>query len=72
MTEDTNRQGPWKWSPQIAGYRLITTADQGPDERIRDEAHFHRIWFEVRSHDGLELIEWLDMFGLVVDVERRF
>tara|TARA_R100000951_G_scaffold13337_1_gene10550 strand:+ start:159 stop:377 length:219 start_codon:yes stop_codon:yes gene_type:complete len=72
MNEDTNRLGPWKWNPRIDGYRLLYSGDQGPDERIRDEAHFHRVWFEVRSHPGLERVEWLDMFGLVVDVKRRF
>ena len=70
--EDIDRPGPWKWNRRIDGYRCIYTGEQGPDERIRDEAHFHRVWFEVRSHPGLESIEWLDVFGLVVDVERRF
>ena len=70
--ENANRLGPWKWSPRIDGYRLVFTGDQGPDERVRDEAHFHRVWFEVRSHPGLECIEWLDVFGLVVQAERRF
>jgi len=72
MNEETNRLGPWKWNPRIAGYRLITTSDQSPDERVRDEKHFHRVWFEVRSQPGLEMVEWLDFFGLVVDVEYRF
>jgi hypothetical protein len=73
MTEDNaDRLGPWKFNPRIDGYRLLFTGDQGPDERVRDEAHFHRVWFEVRSQPGLECIEWLDVFGLVVQAERRF
>ncbi len=69
--EDTNRVGPYKWNSRICGYRCIYTGDQGPEERIRDEAHFHRVWFQVRRYPALERVEWLDMFGLVVDVERR-